>query len=1168
MSDEHSGPSGETRSPLEQVLATPVGRRSVLKAGLGTAAALGVGLPAEKASARTRSRRHSRRAEKTDLHFAFGHVHGVTRLTLIANGKHIPLSRHTKHSRSELRRRGGLWGKADLSKLSHHVRGVELPADQALLISVHGKRGRRDVLVGQMWRAPRASIVAFARSIHRRDGSYRHALGSPRRLAALGLKHSQIRSAEQVAQLEMIVDPYTSASGFVSLHPNIANKTLGEATNALLGAKPAVGSLGDYIALLQSGGTDYITLVQATNPDGSLTQVTINQTTVPLQTYQLVADKKLPDLLTKAVTAGIRAVRNDKRLGAVINKPLDQDPSASTRTWVQPEGVIPQSQPVSRSGRVGATFAPQVKNPGVLFGTQTVAGSFTANQVDLTLYNNWVRWVWVYVQYLGKGNENLSLNPNPTWPDTKYAQSLGVLPQVWTVLGVPIWDTNQIKVTLNFPAGAHTARILYCGLGSDLLDGSWRQYFPAEAYPDAIAPQDEVLFSSLFTGIATIGLTVFALGTDMELSSTWTEIRKYVEDFLPSRVAVLQALSRSLVLRGTEVLATSVAAGVATHDSIAGNGGSPENIWTTLLPLASAIPKLLFTPGLAELWGAIARIIGGSEAVSKFADALPIFGQVFSILSAVGDAVTLAEVCAETIVAPWVIENEVALTYPATVTVNRDPRDATFPKTAVSYQLEAKVDGAVALTPLTGTVNPSGVSEPGPLVLPVTAPFGGQTIQWSVVFLNARGVQVGTGVSAQFTNNDPNNPPAAVPITITELPVPIDSHTVFKRRVTTTYSAAAGGYTWSDKVVDSGALARVGNPLATSTTVSTLAGVAGVVWEQDKKYYVRGVPVAQSGATISLGRATHEGYLRRPFLLFDAFVGKGDQGNHVLLEPDASTEAYNVRKVTLDPTTGAPTWDTKTSYGTFLKSVSAAALHSSGRVVAVHTDTGRFGWLNPVDTLRAPLAAYSAGPGSQVGLLGSPIAIAVTNPGVVIVLEASGPHGPQLSAFDLNGNPIPYFQPPVTRRSLVTNARSLGAAAKGNYRLTLVSSGTYLDLAVDGSGNIYVLYHTGAGTSPGDYRIDVYTKTGSALDTHSPGVDVPHFAIDYWRSIYAANYDPLTDLGTDTGKPHIDPDLGVAEPSLSRFDPEENIGIGKPTKKHGSKPKPKHPHKHKTKHQK
>src|SRR5262249_17887907 len=159
--------------------------------------------------------------------------------------------------------------------------------------------------------------------------------------------------------------------------------------------------------------------------------------------------------------------------------------------------------------------------------------------------------------------------------------------------------------------------------------------------------------------------------------------------------------------------------------------------------------------------------------------AIPIFGQFFTIASAVGDALSLAEVCTETVLCPWVIENQVSLTYPATVTISRDPRDATFPKTAVSYSLKAKVDGALASDPLTGTVNAGGVAQPGPLMVPVTAPFGGETIQWSVVFLNARGVQVGTGVSAPFTNNDPNNPASAVPITITELAVPIDAHTSF-----------------------------------------------------------------------------------------------------------------------------------------------------------------------------------------------------------------------------------------------------------------------------------------------------------------------------------------------------------------------------------------------------
>ena len=56
----------------------------------------------------------------------------------------------------------------------------------------------------------------------------------------------------------------------------------------------------------------------------------------------------------------------------MINQPLDQDPAASTQTWVQSQGVMPQSQPVSSSAQVGAGVRTEVKNPGVLFGTQTV----------------------------------------------------------------------------------------------------------------------------------------------------------------------------------------------------------------------------------------------------------------------------------------------------------------------------------------------------------------------------------------------------------------------------------------------------------------------------------------------------------------------------------------------------------------------------------------------------------------------------------------------------------------------------------------------------------------------------------------------------------------------------------------------------------------------------
>jgi len=477
--------------------------------------------------------------------------------------------------------------------------------------------------------------------------------------------------------------------------------------------------------------------------------------------------------------------------------------------------------------------------------------------------------------------------------------------------------------------------------------------------------------------------------------------------------------------------------------------------------------------------------------------------------------VTLGEVAAETTASPWVIENEVSLTYPASVTISRDPRSSTFPATARSWRLEALVNGAVGLAPITGQINQGGRLQSDPLALSVSAPFGGKTIQWSVVFLDEDGMQVGTGVSDQYPNNDPKRPASSVALAITQLPATITDKTVFKRAATTTYSPQAGGYTWSDQVAVTGTAHSAGIEDVTGAAVATLAGVAGMVWKEEDRYYLRGVPLAQNGSTIKLGLGSHEGWARRPFLLLDSFVDTRDQGNHVLLEPDHSSPAYHVRSVTLDPHDGAITWDPSSSLGTFTLPVSAAALHSSGLIVTANTDSGRLAVLQPVRTPRAQLASYAAGDGDQIGLLRSPLALAVTNPGVVLVLEAGGT---QLSAFDLNLNPVRYF-----------------GRDQGDFTLDLVSPGTYLDLAVDGASQIYTLYFTGNGASPHDYHIDVYSDTGEPIATHSPGTNIPHLAIDYWRSIYAPNYTALTKEGTATA--HVDAKLGVREPSLSRFNP-------------------------------
>ena len=193
-------------------------------------------------------------------------------------------------------------------------------------------------------------------------------------------------------------------------------------------------------------------------------------------------------------------------------------------------------------------------------------------------------------------------------------------------------------------------------------------------------------------------------------------------------------------LTAAEGTAAAVAAGSATYESIHANGGNTENIWSILLALASVIPKVLLNAGSEfPFWKKVAFAIFSVEAADKLLNALPIIGEVFAAVEVVGDIATLAEVSAETGTSPWIIANEVSLTYDATIVVSHDPDDSTFPATARSWQLEGVIDGAKVPNPMSGSINQGGKLQSTPLSLAVTAPFGGSTIQWTIVMLGCGG---------------------------------------------------------------------------------------------------------------------------------------------------------------------------------------------------------------------------------------------------------------------------------------------------------------------------------------------------------------------------------------------------------------------------------------------
>jgi hypothetical protein len=365
--------------------------------------------------------------------------------------------------------------------------------------------------------------------------------------------------------------------------------------------------------------------------------------------------------------------------------------------------------------------------------------------------------MWAYVQYIGQDGKNLSFNTAAAWPDTVFSKSLGIVPQVFTVFGVPIWDTNTVDFTLIFPPGAHTARLLYCGLGHDVQSGAWRQYFPSNAYPNMVAPTVEVVLPATLTGIFTIGLNAFALASDTAISEYWASVNGMIKGVTSDFLDAIESLGN--VMTPVETLGMAVTGGYATYEDVA--HGDASNVWSLVLSIASMIPKLLFTQKsdmkiLIPIAAKVIAVGGGT----KIAEAIPIIGEVLGVLSLVGDVATLAEVSIESGLAPWVIENEISLQYSATITVKPDHRNAggAFPETATAWTLTAQQDGADALAPISGTINDvDGHVQTSPLVVTATAPFGGKTMKWSIVFTDEYGFQVGTGVSPALTNDDPES---------------------------------------------------------------------------------------------------------------------------------------------------------------------------------------------------------------------------------------------------------------------------------------------------------------------------------------------------------------------------------------------------------------------------
>ena len=244
-------------------------------------------------------------------------------------------------------------------------------------------------------------------------------------------------------------------------------------------------------------------------------------------------------------------------------------------------------------------------------------------------------------------------------------------------------------------------------------------------------------------------------------------------------------------------------------------------------------------------------------------------------------------------------------------------------------------------------------------------------------------------------------------------------------------------------------------------------------------------------------------------IVYDRLGPASGLGRNFFLQP--SVDGFVVQSITLDDTTPV-TIDNPLSWGVFSEGLDSLAVVPTGYLVGVNRQNHHMQILElppaAIDSSQAPQAVPFAvakmGLGTREGLLSAPVAVTVIDATVLILEDGNQ----RLQAVDVSGNPVPRFQNGTS--SVVTLEQGSGI--------------TYLDLAVEGMGYIYVLSFVNNGLTAADYRLDIYDPQGNHLN-RTTGVAAARLAVDTFRNVYTLNYEVVANT------PRIEPSLSQWNPS-------------------------------------
>jgi hypothetical protein len=580
----------------------------------------------------------------------------------------------------------------------------------------------------------------------------------------------------------------------------------------------------------------------------------------------------------------------------------------------------------------------------------------------------------------------------------------------------------------------------------------------------------------------------------------------------------------------TVKLAVSLGGGAVAQaiQSIVGTVVNQKGFIAGLTSFTMGFLKILHDTGQKTLIGYLADGILGELALNEVIDSVPVAGQIAQAVAVITGGIQLAETSVEVAISPPAYVFDCVATHDLSVTFLPDANSKYFPDPGSGNTLYYKVsylfDDGTAHTQSNVIVPDHRVTS-----IPITfsnIPYGGQ-VSVSIGFY-VRSTNTPAGLSewcaGHATTGLVSNtvdviqpPPGLAGFPITENKIPIQSRTRYIHQRQTVLDIQnqhlwqkdpdgrhAPPYTPPPGGQVPGLTAFESITVRQATTAQ--AGYVGYSWEAFSSD-VSGCGTSGQGQFDQMailntddgngGANAQNGYVASQ-CGYDTGVRMGyNLLSHKSLNVYVDTATLLIRPINLDPP-GIAGPASNSSFALLNNDSTRCLLHPSGHVVSINNANHR------IESLKLPPAALPdtvvtqyhrarsySGIGTQPGLIIHPVGLAISPDGVILVLE-DAPWNNRIQAFDLGGNPVPYFKyqdPPYY------------------LELPATSGSTYLDLAVEFSGYLYVLSTNGNNA----HRLDIYhpLQKGRSPISTTLNINAARIAVDFWRSVYTLNYEVL-----------------------------------------------------------